>query len=138
MSNNFTTRTASLRATTADIRKLEAKDIILGGKNIQENFLDYDDGRQYYCHEELFTPEISKNGKDVGVGFWPKAKVKNENGNYIIQDINLNPECKNIHLWEILNGEQDVPEDLSELRFVLSNILLVYILELSLLGRTIF
>lgn len=36
MSKNFTTRTAALKATLADIRKLNTKQISIDGKSVQE------------------------------------------------------------------------------------------------------
>lgn len=38
MSNNFTTRTASLRATTASVRKLDTKEVSINGENIDSKY----------------------------------------------------------------------------------------------------
>lgn len=60
MSKNYNTRTASLKATIADIRNLDAKQINLDGKNI----LDYISDSEFNSYDTR-DPELKNDELDI-------------------------------------------------------------------------
>lgn len=58
MSNNFTTRTASLRATTASVRKLDTKEVSINGENIDSKYASLNASNTFQSNN-IFNGSIS-------------------------------------------------------------------------------
>ena len=58
MSNNFTTRTASLRATTASVRKLDTKEVSINGENIDSKYASLNASNSF-TGNNIFNGSIS-------------------------------------------------------------------------------
>ena len=57
MSDNFTTRTASLRATLAQIRKLDTKEVSINGENIDSRYANLNASNSF-TGNNIFQPGI--------------------------------------------------------------------------------
>ena len=89
MATNYTTRTAALRATKADINKLDAKKMLLNGKNI----LDYISDSEFDSYDTR-DPQLKNDELDI----WNTEISLSEEGH-----IEVKP---NEHTYEEMTGEQ--------------------------------
>ena len=93
MANNlYTTKTAALKATKADINKLDAKKMLLNGKNILEYIKD---------NSTIILDERGTKADDE-LDIWNSYVTKDENGNVIV---NKNAKPKE-HTYEEMTDEQ--------------------------------
>ena len=108
MSNNFyTTKTAALKATTADIRNLNAQEIKLKGKNI----LDYiEESTPTVKHSQDTRETVTEND------LWGQWIETTEDGTIIVHDDVVNPNGSssawNINITKVENNKAYVNETL--------------------------
>ena len=91
MATNYTTRTAALRATKADINKLDAKKLLLNGKNI----LDYISDSEFNSYDTR-DPQLKNDELDI----WNTGISLSEEGH-----IEVKPHVHGIKIGEETNWE---------------------------------
>ena len=78
MSNNFTTRTASLRATTASVRKLDTKEVSINGENIDSKYASLNASNSFTANN-TFEQEVQLENGAIA-----NNNINVENGNIIV------------------------------------------------------
>jgi hypothetical protein len=103
MATNYTTKTAALKATKADINKLDAKKMLLNGKNI----LDYISDSEFDSYDTR-DPQLKNDELDI----WNTEISLSDNGHIEVKPLthtvdNLTDEQKNIIKYgiKIINNE---------------------------------
>ena len=90
MANNlYTTKTAALRATKADINKIDAKKMLLNGKNI----LDYISDSEFNSYDTR-DPQLKNDELDI----WNTKISLSEEGHIEVKPFE--------HTWETISSEQ--------------------------------
>ena len=89
MATNYTTKTAALRATKADINKLDAKKVLLNGKNI----LDYISDSEFDSYDTR-DPQLKNDELDI----WNTTISLSDNGHIEVKPFE--------HTYEQMTNEQ--------------------------------
>lgn len=87
--NNYTTKTAALKATKADINKLDAKKMLLNGKNI----LDYISDSEFNSYDTR-DPQLKNDELDI----WNTEISLSDNGHIEVKPF--------VHSYDTISSEQ--------------------------------
>ena len=93
MATNYTTRTAALKATKADINKLDAKKMLLNGKNI----LDYISDSEFDSYDTR-DPQLKNDELDV----WNTGISLSEEGHIEVKPHVHSLKCNEDTNWEFV------------------------------------